>query len=123
MFRNAAKRLTPVAAGLGAAAGVGAGVGLCSAPSRAESDSGKWAWSTGCSSGPSLDVSLKHVPEADPDFMPAVLWNRAYRKLAAETSGSAPLAIGLSRPGAPAPPFSPAPLWALCRWALCPGLG
>lgn len=49
---------------------------------------------------PELEVSLKHVPECDPEFVPAVMWNRAYRKLAEETAGSAPLAIGLSRPGA-----------------------
>ena len=50
---------------------------------------------------------MKHVPECDPDFVPAVMWNRAYRKLAAETAGSAPLAIGLSRPGSHRAPCVP----------------
>lgn len=44
-----------------------------------------------------IKVSPKFVPEIDPDFVPAVLWNREYRKLAEKTPGAAPLAIGLSR--------------------------
>lgn len=44
-----------------------------------------------------ISVSPKFVPEIDPAFVPAVLWNREYRALAAKTSGAAPLAIGLAR--------------------------
>ncbi len=44
-----------------------------------------------------ISVSPKFVPEIDPAFVPAILWNREYRKLAEKTAGSAPLAIGLSR--------------------------
>ncbi|MDR1817786.1 MAG: hypothetical protein LBR07_06410, partial [Puniceicoccales bacterium] len=40
----------------------------------------------------------KFIPEIDSGFVPAVLWNREYRKLAAETAGSAPLTITLARP-------------------------
>jgi hypothetical protein len=65
---------------------------------------------------PELEVSLKHVPECDPEFLPAVMWNRAYRKLAAETAGSAPLAIGLARPGTILAPHSARP----CRSARSP---
>ena len=50
-------------------------------------------------------VSPKFVPEIDPAFVPAVLWNREYRKLAAATADSAPLAIGLERPDGTASVF------------------
>ena len=82
--------------------------GARTTPAQASADSsGLWSWSAGVSDKPSLEVSLKHVPECDPDFVPAVMWNRAYRKLAAETAGSAPLAIGLSRPGSHRAPCVP----------------
>ena len=61
-------------------------------------------------------LDLAAALPADPEFLPAVMWNRAYRKLAAETPGSAPLAIGLSRPGAyaaNAPPPAHTPRCAL----------
>lgn len=98
-FLRSAKRIRPVAA---AAAGAGCAAALYSvgrAPAAHADSSGLWSWGAGISDKPSLEVRLKHVPECDPDFVPAVMWNRAYRKLAAETAGSAPLAIGLSRPG------------------------
>lgn len=44
-----------------------------------------------------ISVSPKFVPEIDPAFVPAVLWNREYRALAAKTPGAAPLAVGLAR--------------------------
>ena len=47
---------------------------------------------------PSLRIKPKFTPEIDPGFVPAPLWNKAYRELAAQTPGAAPLAIGLSRP-------------------------
>ncbi len=37
-------------------------------------------------------------PVLDPEFVPAVLWNRTYRKRCADDPGSTDLAIGLSRP-------------------------
>ena len=40
---------------------------------------------------------MKHRPRLDPDFVPAVLWNRSYAAKAALTPGSKPLAIGLDR--------------------------
>ena len=52
-----------------------------------------------------IKVSPKFVPEIDPAFVPAVLWNREYRKLAAATADSAPLAIGLERPDGTASVF------------------
>jgi hypothetical protein len=101
-MRTAGKRVAAAATGAGCAAALySAG---SSQPARADSSSGVWAWSSGVSNTPTLAVSLKHVPECDPEFVPAVMWNRAYRKLAAETVGSAPLAIGMSRPGAASAP-------------------
>ncbi len=52
-----------------------------------------------------IKTSPKFVPEIDPAFVPAVLWNREYRKLAAATPDSAPLAIGLARPDGTASVF------------------
>jgi len=40
---------------------------------------------------------MKHHPRLDPDFVPAVLWNRNYAAKAAKTRGSKPLAISLER--------------------------
>ena len=40
---------------------------------------------------------MKHRPPLDPDFLPAVLWNRNYAAKAAKTPGSKPLAISLER--------------------------
>ena len=40
---------------------------------------------------------MKHRPRLDPDFAPAVLWNRSYAAKVAETPGSKPLAISLER--------------------------
>lgn len=40
---------------------------------------------------------MKHRPILDPDFLPAVLWNRSYAEKAAKTPGSKPLAISLER--------------------------
>src|SRR4030042_1676891 len=42
-------------------------------------------------------VRPKIVPPLHPEFIPAVLWNRAYRDAAAADGGSVPLAIGLER--------------------------
>ncbi len=43
-----------------------------------------------------IDVQVK--TELDPGFLPAVLWNRAYRRKCEATAGSEPLGIALSRP-------------------------
>src|ERR1035438_10181188 len=43
-----------------------------------------------------LAVSPKFRPVLDPEFLPASLWNRAYRALA-PTPGAHPLAIALER--------------------------
>lgn len=40
---------------------------------------------------------MKHRPLLDPDFVPAVLWNRAYAARVEKTPGSKPLAIVLER--------------------------
>ena len=40
---------------------------------------------------------MKHRPALDPDFVPAVLWNRNYAAKVATTPGSKPLAISLER--------------------------
>ena len=42
-------------------------------------------------------VRPKIAPPLHPEFIPAVLWNRAYRDAAAADGGSVPLAIGLER--------------------------
>lgn len=52
-----------------------------------------------------IKVSPKFVPEIDPAFVPAVLWNREYRKLAEKTADAAPLAVGLERPDGTASVF------------------
>ncbi len=43
------------------------------------------------------DISLACVPVLDPGFVPAVLWNRAYRALARDTAGSRTLDLALVR--------------------------
>ena len=43
-----------------------------------------------------LSVSPKFRPVLDPEFLPASLWNRAYRALA-NTAGAQPLAVALER--------------------------
>lgn len=40
---------------------------------------------------------MKHRPALDPDFLPAVLWNRSYAAKVAKNPGSKPLAISLER--------------------------
>ena len=40
---------------------------------------------------------MKHRPRLDPDFVPAILWNRSYAAKVAKTPGSKPLAISLER--------------------------
>jgi predicted NBD/HSP70 family sugar kinase len=40
---------------------------------------------------------MKHHPPLDPDFLPAVLWNRNYSAKVAKNPGSKPLAISLER--------------------------
>lgn len=42
-----------------------------------------------------LDLELKHWPILDPDFVPAVSWNQAYRRLVRSNVRSRPLAIAL----------------------------
>jgi len=44
-----------------------------------------------------FDRSVKYRPLLDPDFVPAILWNRSFAVKAAQTSGSRPLAISLER--------------------------
>ncbi|MDR2512687.1 MAG: hypothetical protein LBD01_02670 [Puniceicoccales bacterium] len=52
-----------------------------------------------------IRITPKHIPEIDRAFVPAVLWNRAYRDLCARTEGAAPLAISLARPDGTASSF------------------
>jgi predicted NBD/HSP70 family sugar kinase len=52
-----------------------------------------------------LRATPKHRPEIDPEFTPAVVWNKAYRELCANTPGAAPLAFSLSRPDGTASSF------------------
>jgi predicted NBD/HSP70 family sugar kinase len=44
-----------------------------------------------------LSVSPKLRPVLDPEFLPAVLWNRAYRDLVARDAGARPFALALVR--------------------------
>ena len=49
-------------------------------------------------SAPGLsDLPLSCPPVLDPGFLPAVLWNKAYRTLADELSGSRQLDLALAR--------------------------
>src|ERR1035441_849862 len=43
-----------------------------------------------------IQVSPKFRPVLDPEFLPASLWNRAYRALV-QTAGAMPLALALER--------------------------
>ena len=45
-----------------------------------------------------LPVSLKISPPLDPTFVPAVLWNRAYRALVEKTQGARDAAVALEQP-------------------------
>jgi predicted NBD/HSP70 family sugar kinase len=45
-----------------------------------------------------LVVEPKHRPVLDPDFVPAVLWNRAYEAWAEVDAGSTPLVVAVIRP-------------------------
>lgn len=44
-----------------------------------------------------MRISVKHLPVLDPEFLPAVLWNRAYRALVAQDRSARSLAIALQR--------------------------
>jgi predicted NBD/HSP70 family sugar kinase len=46
---------------------------------------------------PQLDVAIRHRPEVDPGFLPAVLWNRAYAAAVRATRGNVPLGLALVR--------------------------
>ena len=45
-----------------------------------------------------MTITPKITPALDPNFVPAVLWNRAYRDLAEKSEGAHPLSIALERP-------------------------
>ena len=45
-----------------------------------------------------LKVEVKSIAELDPKFVPAVLWNKEYKKLVAESSNSIDLGLALLRP-------------------------
>jgi predicted NBD/HSP70 family sugar kinase len=45
-----------------------------------------------------LSIAPKHIPEIDPGFIPAVLWDNAYRELCTRTPEAAPLTLALARP-------------------------
>lgn len=45
-----------------------------------------------------LTVTPQFRPALDPDFLPAVLWNRAYAELVAKDAGARPVAFALFRP-------------------------
>jgi predicted NBD/HSP70 family sugar kinase len=47
-----------------------------------------------------MDIDVLIQPELDPEFMPAVLWNRAYRKAADESGAPVDVSIALVRPDA-----------------------
>lgn len=44
-----------------------------------------------------LSVNVRHRPSLDPGFLPASLWNRAYRKLVAESDRAEDLVLTLER--------------------------
>jgi hypothetical protein len=44
-----------------------------------------------------LPVAPRFRPALDPEFLPAVLWNRAYRELVARDPGARPFALALIR--------------------------
>lgn len=45
-----------------------------------------------------MDIDLKIIPELDPDFVPAVLWNNAYKMRVAESSVAQQVTFALLRP-------------------------
>jgi predicted NBD/HSP70 family sugar kinase len=45
-----------------------------------------------------MKIDLKRVPELDPEFVPAVLWNRAYRQLVSASGASVKVSVALVRP-------------------------
>lgn len=50
------------------------------------------------STGISLPLTRpSHIPVLDPEFLPAVLWNKAYRELAKESAGTRTLDLALAR--------------------------
>ena len=44
-----------------------------------------------------LEVEARHIPEIDPGFLPAVLWNRAFASAVRASRGGVPLGIALVR--------------------------
>jgi len=46
---------------------------------------------------PRLEIRLRHRPQIDPEFLPAVLWNRAYQSAVRATKASVPLGLALLR--------------------------
>lgn len=46
-----------------------------------------------------IEISARLFPELDPGFVPAALWNRAYRQKVAATPGAVPVAVALQRGG------------------------
>ena len=44
-----------------------------------------------------LDIPVRHRPAVDPEFLPAILWNRAYAAAVRATRGSVPLGLALVR--------------------------
>lgn len=44
-----------------------------------------------------LTISPKHLPTLDPEFIPAFLWNKAYREKVKKCTGSQPIAIAMKR--------------------------
>ena len=45
-----------------------------------------------------MNINLKMVPKLDPGFVPAVLWNREYRRRVAENAGRQNLKLAMQRP-------------------------
>jgi hypothetical protein len=44
-----------------------------------------------------MEIDVKVRPVLDPEFVPAVLWNRAYRAACADDPDGDPLGIALAR--------------------------
>ena len=45
-----------------------------------------------------MKIDLKIKPELDPEFLPAILWNRAYEKTVKEAGAPVEVSIALVRP-------------------------
>ena len=45
-----------------------------------------------------INVEAKIRPELDPSYIPAVLWNREYRKLAGKSGQAIPVTFAFKRP-------------------------